>query len=169
LHIPTVGTRRCLLVIPDHDDNSPLIDYTKDANNGLYICSEPEQVDVEEIYAHVFERGRDTSTVDAFDPLTQSINFSLRGDRDITSFFYLVRNNITANHDSRIMPFQMLHNAEEYFAETPITSPGMIVRPISYESDPVPSFISKAFGAYYESFMEDQTQNANVKGSTSAY
>lgn len=156
LHIPTVGTSRCLLVMPQNDQSSPLVDFTKDAKNGLYICSAPEDTEVDEIYAHVFERGRDTSTVDAFDPLTQSINFSLRGDRDITSFFYLIRQNITANHDSRILPFQMLGKAEEYFSETPLTSPGIIVRPISYEADPAPSFLSKAFGAYSESFMEDR-------------
>jgi hypothetical protein len=174
LHIPTVGTRRCLLVMPENDRNSPLVDFNKGAKNGLYICGEAEDTDVEEIYAHVFERGRDTSTVDAFDPLTQSINFSLRGDRDITSFFYLVRKNITANHDSRILPFQMLSKAEEYFSETPFTSPGLVVRPISYETDPAPSFLSKAFGAYAETFMEDQPANGTERaggrsGSSSLY
>lgn len=154
MSIPIASGASCLLVAPKKD--STFIDSREGASNGLYICEdEKRDFKVQEFYAHIFERGRETSTVDSFDPASQSINIGLRGDRDVSTFFYLIRKNITPKHESKVFPFRTLEKAERHFANTPQSLPRMVVQPLTFEREEIPSFLQKAFGAYSEAFIGD--------------
>ncbi len=156
LNLPLASAVSCLQVVPKAVMVNTFLDTRDGAENGLYICSpERRNTSIQELYVHVFERARDTSTVDAFDPVSQSVNFSLRGERDISTFFYLIRSNITAKHDSKILPFETMKKAEQYFHSTPPTYPRLVIHPLTFNADHVPSFSQKLFGAYKEAFVTD--------------
>lgn len=168
MNIPVAGATTCLMVKPSAEADdlirgtwSIFSSLKKDQPRGLYICDESiSKSAVNEIFVHIFERGRDSSTIDPYDPLTQSINFSLRGDRDLSTFFYLVRSHITPDHDNRTMSFQMLAKAEEHFKRTPFSHSGMVVNPINLSKKEFPSFTQRAFLGYSEHFGNGGDQAA---------
>ena len=141
----------------DQPGFSPFYDSRPNADHGLYICGDEQRnLNVQELYAHVFERGKETSTVDAFEANSQSANFSLRGDRDIAAFFYSIRSNITPKHDSKIFPFKILEKAGQYLASRPVSHNKLVVQPLTFAKDETPSFVDKVFGLYSESFVGSQ-------------
>jgi hypothetical protein len=157
LRIPVTRAQRCLEVKPLSQPLLPFFDETAPtrSRNGLYICADVSNQPrvAGEIFAHIFVHGGDTSLVDSYNPLAQSVNVALQGDRDISTFFQLTRQALTPDHDSRVLPTQMLDGARDYFAHTPTSQPGVIVRPVQFYREKVPSFVGMVFGTYKENFI----------------
>lgn len=150
-NVPTVGSQHCLEVRALEDKYAFFHDRTPDAKNGLYICDEKSSdvVETPEVYAHAFERCRDTTMMEC-DNLTQSVNVSLRGERDLSAFFYAIRGGISPDHNNRVMPFGDLANAERYFANTPLMDDMEVVTPVEFASEKVPSFLKLISGQHRE-------------------
>jgi hypothetical protein len=156
LNIPTVGSRACLQVSVVPRKFSPFYDSTPGARNGLYLCAEEhDRLDVAEIFAHVFTRSRDSSIVSAYDPGSQSVNLSLRGDRDVSAFFYSVRTALRTDNGEKVFPSTFAEAADTYFTQTPMVYPDLVINPVHFATDSVPSFIEMALGQYSESFNEN--------------
>ena len=156
IRIPLARWQRCLEVRPVMNPQLPFYDNLPTANtNGLYICDDIKTTprSVGEIYAHVFAHSGDTSLVDSYSPLAQSVNIALQGDRDIAAFFALTRQALTPVHDSRIFPAAMLEKSRAYFAGTPTAQPGLIVHPVRFFKEDAPSFTEMVFGVYKETFV----------------
>lgn len=143
-NVPTVGSQQCLEVRPlkEKDPYGFFYNRTEGANNGLYICAPKDErvIETPEVYAHAFERCRDTTMMEC-DSLSQSVNVSLRGERDLSAFFYAIRGGITPDHNNRVMPFGSVENAERYFNNTPVMDDMEVVTPIEFPSEKLPSFL----------------------------
>lgn len=150
-NIPVMGYQQCLEVRALPAPNIYYYDRRPGANTGVYICAEKEdkQIEIPEVYAHAFERCRDTSMMEC-DTLTQSVNVSLRGERDLSAFFYAIRGGVTPDHNNRVMPFGNLENAEKYFANTPQMDDMEVVTPAEFPSEKVPSFLKLISGQHRE-------------------
>lgn len=156
VRIPATRWQRCLEVRPVANRQLPFYDDTPTAkHNGLYLCDDVKTTPREagDVYAHVFAHSGDTSMIDSFSPLAQAVNVALRGDRDISTFFTLIRQSLTPDHDSRILPSAATDTARAYFANTPSTQAGLIIRPVRYQKENVPSFAEMVFGSYRETFL----------------
>jgi hypothetical protein len=157
LRMATVNSRQCLMVTVDPSGASMFYNSVKDAKNGLYICGGVEdQLTVEEIYAHVYTRGQDTSLTQAYDPGTQSLNQSLRGDRDLSALMYNIRAAMTPVHGPELFPSSFAASAQNYFNQTPAMAPGIIVNAVHLEGSAIPSVVEYALGIYKEKFIGDQ-------------
>ena len=157
--IPAQKFQRCMQVVPIRYSNSPFYNASSNARtNGLYICEDPSEkpTNVTETYAHIFVHSGDTSTVDAFDPLTQSVNLSVRGDRDISSFYALTRKAMRPDHNSQLQAIHMLPSAENYFKNTPPSDPRVIVNPVQFADESVPSLGALISFDYSEKFIDDE-------------
>jgi hypothetical protein len=155
LNIPTVGTQRCLDIRPIANTALPFYDYRDGAKNGFYICERPQPttINVVETFAHIFERCTNSAILDCYDPLTQVTNFALRGDREISAFLYTVRTSLSAAGDNRLGNFQDFNGAEQFFAATPMTDRRIVINPVEFPNEGVPSFISKLTWTYREKFF----------------
>jgi len=149
--LPTVGSQQCLEVRALNDNYDFFFDRTAEAKNGLYICDEKstEVVATQEVYAHAFERCRDTTMMEC-DRLAQSVNQSLRGEGELSAFFYAIRDGISPDHNNRVMPFGTMANAQRYFANTPVADDMQVVTPIEFASEKVPSFLKLISGQHRE-------------------
>jgi hypothetical protein len=147
LNIPAKSAQTCLLIKPINARNDFNFATRWDGRNGLYICETSASArDVSEIYTQVFSRPAPTSTVDAYDPASQAVNLSLRGDRDVSAFFYLAGDKIqpSMQDGTRIMPFSTLDGEAKYFAATPQLTSNVVVTALSFtENTLIPSFAVK--------------------------
>lgn len=123
---------------------------------GLYLCgNEQRDLTVKEIYVHAYSYHKDTSTAEAFSPNAQAVNYSFRGDRDITMFFRLIRSRLSADHNSQDFPFYTLEKVNEFFGNRPSAQAMMVAQPIAFQVVP-PSLAMKLFGrGAQEKFMND--------------
>jgi len=155
LNLHATKARTCLAIKLIPNQRSFVYNQQPGAKNGFYIC-EPaaRERNVKEIYARVLFHPGITPDVDIYDPLTQKTNFSLRGDRDISAFFYLTSANITPSLEAgnRVMPYQVLSGAEGYFASTRGNDSNTVVTPVVFHSakDSVPSFTGKLRDQFQE-------------------
>lgn len=154
LNIPTIGTQQCLEIRPVMNNALPFYDSTKDATNGFYVCDrvQRQKVDIPEVYAHVFQRCTDSAILDCYDPLTQVINFGLRGEREMSAFLYTVRKNLSPTGDNRLPEFQNYEGAERFFSTTPMTDRLKVITPVEFPKEGIPSFMAKLMYAYQEKF-----------------
>lgn len=156
--IPTSGTRKCILVSVDKLAY-PFFDPDPKARNGLYICDgQPRDQDVREIYAHLFTYPQQSSTVDAFDPGTQAMNQSFRGDRDLAQTLYQIRTALKPVHGPEIFPSAPAVAAERYFNNTHSINDMLIVNPIAFEKDWIPSTGQMLSRDYRETFFEERAR-----------
>ncbi|NJL25352.1 MAG: hypothetical protein HC902_09345 [Calothrix sp. SM1_5_4] len=157
LNIPVADSRSCLHVSPVKSTTSPFIDHRPEANNGLYICDEQvKSSEVHEIYAHIVTRARDSSIVEAYDALTQTVNLSLRGDRELSAFFYQVRKGITPDHHNQIFPPEMLKGRRPVLCLDPLGRHGPRGPSRPLPGKPIPSFTERMLFQHKERFVEDQ-------------
>jgi len=152
-NVPTTGSRQCLEVRPLQDPHHMFLNRQENAKNGLYICGPKESrvIEIPEVYAHAFERCKDTTMMEC-DSLSQSVNLSLRGEREISAFFYAIRGGITPDHNNRVMPFGDIQGAEKFFANTPLIGDMEIVTPVEFPREKIPSFVQQMSGSYREIF-----------------
>ncbi len=155
LDIPTIGSQQCLEVRAIKESFSPFFDSSPGAKNGFYICApvSTEKINVAEVYAHAFERCRDTTMMDC-DTLTQSVNVPMRGDREISEFFYAIRRGVSPDHNNMITPFGDIEGASRYFANIPTNGAMQVITPIEFPREIVPSFIQRLSGNYQERFND---------------
>ena len=156
VRIPATRWQRCLEVRPVANRQLPFYDDTPTAkHNGLYLCDPIKTTphNVGDIYAHAFAHSGDTSMVDSYSPLAQSVNLALRGDRDLSTFFTLIHQSLTPDYNTQILPAAALDSARAYFANTPSAQAGLIIRPVRYQKESVPSFADMVFGSYRETFL----------------
>jgi hypothetical protein len=153
LNIPTARSRQCLEFQVDPNSGWLFYDKREGAKNGLYICGEIENdVVVQEIYGHIYTRGLDASNSQAYDPATQGVNISLRGDREISSFFYSIRGALRSKQGDTL--FSSSGNGlASYLAGTARLTPGVVVTPVAFAGESLPSFAEKALGLYAETFF----------------
>ncbi len=145
--IPTTGSQQCLEVRALDDEPSFLSDTPKDGNKGFYVCDRKDNgiIEIPEIYAHVFERCKDTTMMEC-DGLTQSLNKVMRGEGEVSALFYGIRKGIRAEHNNRVMPFGDYKNADSYFNGLPMTGNMELITPVEFPRESVPSFIELATG-----------------------
>jgi hypothetical protein len=150
-NVPTAGSQQCLEVRALPDTYAYFYNRRPGANTGIYICGPKNEsvVETPEVYAHAFERCRDTTMMEC-DTLTQSVNVSLRGERELSAFFYAIRGGITPDHNNRVMPFGDAEGAERYFANVPLMDDMEIVTPVEYAREKVPSFLQLISGFHRE-------------------
>ncbi|MBX3020369.1 MAG: hypothetical protein KF799_01730 [Bdellovibrionales bacterium] len=147
--------RVCLQVSVTPTRNMPYFDSRKGSKNGLYIClPQVERMDVEEVYAHIFTYSHDSSISKAFEPGSQTFNRSLRGDRDLSAFFYQIRSTLRPAHGPEIFPNAPASAAQSYL-NRPMMEPGIIANPINFERDWQNSLTQMALFQYKEKFMEE--------------
>ena len=141
--IPNINSRQCLEV--QALDVGFFYDKTPGATNGLYICDEkiPDATETLEIYAHVFERCKDTTMMEC-DKVSQSVNQMLRGENEISDFFQNVRKFVSADHQSRL---EMLESANAASREDMV-----IVNPIEFTREHIPLYMKIIPGYYQEKF-----------------
>lgn len=146
LAIPVVGSQTCLDVRATDSNLTWLYDGAKNSKNGYYLCApvSNDKMVVSEVYAHAFERCKATTMMDC-NSLTQSVNLSMRGDRDISQFFYEVRKNITPDHNNMPSPFGEMGSAPAFFNNTPTSGQMQIITPIEFPNDKVPSIATLVF------------------------
>ncbi len=155
MEIPVLSSQRCLEMRILPTEASPLYQLAAaETKNGVYICDEISNTPhkVNEMYSHIFVRAGDTSTADPYSPNVQFLNVSLQGDRDLSTFFYLIRGAMTPNHNNEVHPFEFLENAAAYFHGTPSSGSGTIVNPLLYPKEESPSFMNRVLGLYSEEF-----------------
>ncbi len=150
-NLTLTGSQQCLEVRALPDTYAYFYNRRPGAKTGLYICApkNDDLVETPEIYAHAFERCKDTTLVEC-DSLTQSVNVSLRGERELSAFFYAIRGGITPDHRNLVMPFGDMENAERYFANVPLMDDMEIVTPIEFAREKVPSFLQMISFQYRE-------------------
>lgn len=150
--IPALHSQRCLQIFPIAFPNSPFIDKKPGANNGLYLCGpDSEQpITVNESYAHIFMHSGDTSIVDSYSPEVQSANLAIQGDRDVSNFFYQTRVAMVPDAGNPMAPFKVLKSAQSFFASTPSSGSYMVVSPLQFPSENVPSFFQQVLGGYQD-------------------
>lgn len=152
LKMTGTGLQRCLEIRPFKDKYAYFFDHRPDALNGFYICDPKNQKKIEftEVYAHVFERCKET-TIEC-SAKSQTINVLLRGEGELSGFFYAVRDAITPEQNNRVLPFGAVKGADRYFANIPSTGNMQVITPINLSSDPVPSLLDKVANTYGENF-----------------
>lgn len=146
LAIPVVGSQTCLDVRASDPRYPWIFDSDKNSKNGFYVCAPPtnEKIVVSEVYAHAFERCKVTNMMTC-DSLSQSVNIPMRGDRDISQFFYQIRKHIIPDHRNMPEPFQDMNTANGYFNNTPLSGQMQVITPIEFPYDKVPSFLQLVF------------------------
>lgn len=141
LAIPVVGSQTCLDVRAVDRSLPWVYDLSPGAKNGIYLCApiSDQKIVVTEVYAHAFERCRLT-TMMGCDSLSQSVNIPMRGDRDISQFFYEVRKGVTPDHNNLVAVFGDMASAVPYFNNTPVTGRMQVIAPVEFAQQKVPSF-----------------------------
>jgi hypothetical protein len=141
LAIPVLGSQTCLDIRAIDRSLGWIYDVSANSNNGIYLCAPAteQKIVVNEVYAHAFERCRIT-TMMGCDSLSQSVNIPMRGDRDISQFFYEVRKGVTPDHNNLVSVFGDMASAAPYFNNTPTTGQMQVITPIEFPQEKVPSF-----------------------------
>jgi hypothetical protein len=126
-------------------------------NNGFYICNDREEKDtvVTEEYAHIYERTNESAMLDNLSAAAQGTNFSLRGDRDLLSFFYTIRLKQTPDHYSTYTASDAIGAAVMFMQSTESATPGIINVPVEAieRNYGAPTFWQKYLGTYQENFL----------------
>lgn len=153
MRIPVLGSQACLEVRAVQSMTSMTYDRTPGATNGMYICApySDEKIVVNEVYANIYERCRETASTDC-DNFSQSINVSMRGDREMSQFFYQVRKGVVPDHNNLVIPFGDMQSAGLYFANTPVSGQMQVVNPVEFPHDVIPSYWDRISGKYKENF-----------------
>lgn len=148
-NVPSTGAQKCLEVrtLPA----SAFFTEKTDTSGGLYICGEKEtQINNNPVlFAHVFQRCKSTTMTDC-NSMVQKLNLSLRGDSEVTGFFYAIRKGVRPDHDNHVQPFGDMDKAEQYFANIPTTGDMQIVNPIPIRDNTAPSFMRQIIPLAYE-------------------
>lgn len=146
-NIPTTGSQQCLEVRGQNEPGTFFYVESPKGNMGLYICDRKDDAIIEtpELYAHVFERCKDTTMMEC-DKLSQSVNVALRGEREVSAFFYAIRGGISPDHNNRVTPFGDMDKAESYFAGIPLMDTMEIITPVEFPQEKIPSFLELATG-----------------------
>lgn len=155
LNVKAKLARHCLALRIIPRERSYFYSSKPGAVNGFYICEpKAEPKSVKEVYTRVLFRPGQTPDIDIYSQTTQRTNYLLRGDRDISAFFYLTSSNLMPNLESgqRIMPFDVLANADAYFNSTQGNFSNTIVAPVIFNSTrtEVPSFSGKLRDEFQE-------------------
>lgn len=158
LNIPTVNSTACLEIRPAARAGYAYYDFTPGAKNGFYICDKTANIDIPETFAHVFIRCGDSGSIECYDPVTQSMNFSLRGEREISGFLYAVRKMINPEGDNVLPPFAETPGAEQFFRLTSVTGNMRYITPIEFPTEAVPSFMGRLLYMYGEKFDQQFAQ-----------
>lgn len=141
LAVPVLGSQTCLDIRAIDRSLGWVYDASAGSKSGFYLCAPAtdQKTVVNEVYAHAFERCRLT-TMMGCDSLSQSINIPMRGDRDISQFFYEVRKGVTPDHNNLVYVFGDMASATPYFNNTPTTGQMQVITPVEFAQEKVPSF-----------------------------
>jgi hypothetical protein len=93
---------------------------------------------VREVYAQAFSYSRDSGMLNSFDPEGQPINRSMRGDLQVSGFFWAMQKSLSPL-DTALMPLQYSQAATSYFALTPSSAPLTVVTPLLFDGEMEPS------------------------------
>lgn len=157
LEIPSKNSQQCLEVRVLPESKSIIRSTDPATKNGFYFCQpvSKETVTIREIYAHLFERCRETTLITC-NSRSQLFNGVMRGDREVSATLYALRDGISPDRGNQIDPFIELASAQAYFDAVPVTGDMKVVTPIAFLKEKIPSFWQKISFQYRERFTNNK-------------
>lgn len=156
LNIPTVQSQACLEVRILAKAGSSYYDSRPNALNGLYICDTVKRnMDVQEIYGHMFTRSPDSPLAPGFHPVKSNVNLTFRGDQFLSYVYYSLRDSLKPEHDAETMPSQLMEKAVQNTYKKPFQFSNMVVTSVHFMKEPYPSLAETRFNQEAEPFSED--------------
>jgi len=135
LELPLQNIRPCL----ELQLSAPLVGNPQ--FRGLLICGDVvEKSHVEELYMTIVEAPNSSPTTDFLSEGTNRSRASFRGFRDSSNFLLSMLKTLTADHDSKPLPFEFARDPEKYFRSVSPPIAGVVQTPILLKEREVHSF-----------------------------